>query len=89
MQANDTHAETDDDRDEAQRRMVLYLLTGVGGAQPLWSVEDLGRELESADAADVAVTELLRGGLAYRTADGFVFASRAGTVAVETIGYVL
>lgn len=88
MQANDTHVEADD-RDEARRRMVLYMLCGIDSGPPLWTVEDLARELESADAADVAVTELLRGGLAYRTADGFVFASRAATVAVETIGYVL
>lgn len=88
MQTNDTHAEADD-RDDDRRRTILYLLTGVGDAQPLWSVDDLGRELESADAADVAVNELLRGGLAYRTSDGFVFASRAGMVAVDTIGYVL
>ncbi len=88
MQANDTHADTAE-HDDDRRRMVLYLLTGVGGAQPLWSVDDLGRELESSEAADIAVNELLRAGLAYRTSDGFVFASRAGIVAVETTGYAM
>lgn len=40
-------------------------------------------------AADIAVNELLCDGLAYRTTDGFVFASRAGMVAVETTGFAM
>lgn len=74
---------------DAATRHVLYLLCGMSADQQVWSVDDLGREIESADSADIAVNELLRGGLAYRTTDGFVFASRAGMVAVETTGFAM
>lgn len=70
-------------------RHTLYLLCGMGGAQPLWSVDDLGREIESADAADIAVNELRRAGLVNQTCDGFVFATRAGVCAVATTGFVM
>jgi hypothetical protein len=68
---------------------VLYLLTGQRGSQPLWFVPDLGRMLESEDDADVAVDALRRSGLIHRTADGFVFATRAGARMVQLVGYVV
>jgi hypothetical protein len=62
--------------DEAERD-VLYLLTEPDDCQPLWSVEDIGREVES-DEPTTPVRGLLRAGLVNQTSDGFVFATRAG-----------
>ncbi len=70
-------------------RDVLYLLTGLEGDQPVWSVEDLGREMESVDATEVAVNGLHRAGLIHKTSDGFVFASRAGVHVVQLIGHTI
>jgi hypothetical protein len=74
---------------DASERDVLHLLTGQSGNQPLWTLPDLGRMLESDDAAEVAVDALQRAGLLYRTSDGYVFASRAGMRAVAMVGYVV
>jgi hypothetical protein len=70
-------------------RDILYLLTGLEGDQPVWSVSDLGGEMESTDAAEVAVNGLHRAGLIHQTSDGFVFASRAGVHVVQLIGHVI
>jgi hypothetical protein len=67
---------------------VLYLLTGMKGEQPLWTVEDLGREIEDAEDAEIACRGLQQAGLLFRTSDGHVFASRAGVRVVQIIGYV-
>jgi hypothetical protein len=69
-------------------RDVLYLLAGQGESSPIWSVPDLGREIESADDAEIAINGLLRAGLIYSTSDGFVFATRAGWRMVQMVGYV-
>jgi hypothetical protein len=69
-------------------RDVLYLLTGVGDSQPVWSVPELGRAIED-DDADVVVRGLHQAGLIHRTSDGFVFASRAGVRAVQMVGHVV
>jgi hypothetical protein len=61
--------------DEAERD-VLYLQTEPSDGQPIWSVEDIGREIES-QGAITFVRGLLRAGLVNRTGDGFVFATRA------------
>lgn len=68
-------------------REVLYLLTTEG--EPIWSVEDIGRAIDShVDAAD-AVVALQRAGLLNQTPDGHVFATRAGVCAVALIGAVV
>jgi hypothetical protein len=76
-------------RQDAIERDVLHMLTGQGGAQPLWSVPDLGRAMESDDDAEVAVDALHRAGLIHKTADGFVFATCAGMRAVQMVGYII
>jgi hypothetical protein len=68
-------------------RDVLYLLTDPYDNQPLWSVEDIGREMEHADRAEVAVRGLLCAGLIHRTSDGFVFATRAAVRHVQMVGH--
>jgi hypothetical protein len=62
---------------DVMERDVLYLLTEPSDGQPLWSVEDIGREIES-DEPTTPIRGLLRAGLVNQTSDGFVFASRAG-----------
>jgi hypothetical protein len=62
---------------DEMERDVLYLLTEPSDGQPLWSVEDIGREIESNEPT-TPVRGLLRAGLVNQTSDGFVFATRAG-----------
>jgi hypothetical protein len=64
---------------------VLYHLTTPEDGQPLWSVDDLNREMERRDVIDY-LNGLHRAGLIYRTRDGFVFATRA---AVRMVGLVI
>jgi hypothetical protein len=74
------HDEDIDDPARAYDRMerdVLYLLTEPDDCQPIWSPEDIGREIESKEPM-TPIRGLLRAGLIHRTSDGFVFASRAG-----------
>jgi hypothetical protein len=80
---HDNDIRTPAPRMEQVEQRVLHLLTDE---QPVWSIEDLARELESADDADVAVRELLGAGLVQRAGDGCVFATRATVRLVELIG---
>ncbi|MBA3808990.1 MAG: hypothetical protein H0X28_11475 [Solirubrobacterales bacterium] len=73
--------------DELERN-VLYLLTQPEDGQPLWSVEDIGREMET-DHALTFVHALRRAGLVHMTSDGFVFATRAGVRVTQLIGHVV
>jgi hypothetical protein len=75
-------------RHEQRTRDLLYLLTKPDDPQPLWSVEDAGREMRIEEPV-LHVVDLITAGLAYQTADGFVFASRAGYRAVQVIGQVV
>ena len=72
---------------DAVERNVLYLLTDPESGQPLWSVEDIERELETQDPL-VPVRGLLRAGLIHQTTDGFVFATRAAIRMVQIVGRV-
>jgi hypothetical protein len=67
-------------------QMALYLMTG--DEQPIWSVEDIGRDLDDPAGAEDAVRGLRRAGLVHQTTDGFVFATRAGWRMVEIVGKV-
>jgi hypothetical protein len=80
---NPTPASDHTEELDTVERDILYLLTGMEGDQPVWSVPDLGREMESTDATEVAVNGLHRAGLIHQTSDGFVFASRAGVHVVR------
>jgi hypothetical protein len=80
---------TPDERLTDAERDVLYLLTTPEDGEPLWSVQDVGREIESARDAEIAVNGLLRAGLIHKTYDGFVFAARAGVRTVQMVGHVI
>jgi glutamine synthetase adenylyltransferase len=81
MQTQDTR--TPAERMEQVERRVLYLLTDE---QPVWSIEDLAREVENAEHVRIAVQELLGAGLVAKAGDGCVFATRATVRIVELIG---
>lgn len=71
-------------RMEQTERRVLYLLTDE---QPVWTMEDLAREVESTEDARIAVQELAGAGLVTTTAgDGCVFATRATVRLLELTG---
>jgi hypothetical protein len=72
---------------DVEERDVLYLLTEPSEGQPLWSVEDIGREIESTEPI-VPVRGLLRAGLVNQTSDGYVFATRAAVRVVQMVGHV-
>jgi hypothetical protein len=63
-------------------RTILDLLTNPDG-QRLWSVEEIGREIENLVKAKDALAALYRAGLIHRTSDNFIFATRAATRASE------
>ena len=84
---HDQDIRTPAERGDALERDTLYLLTEPDG-QPIWSIEDIGREAETHEPM-VPVRGLLRAGLIYQTSDGFVFATRAGWRIVEMVGQVV
>jgi hypothetical protein len=75
------------ERWDVMERDVLYLLTGDD--LPIWSVEDIGRNIESPNNAVDAVRNLHCAGLLHQTSDGFVFATRAAFRLVEMVGQVV
>jgi hypothetical protein len=73
---------------EVLEREAVYLLTDPDRYQPIWSLEDIGRELETDQAIDV-VGPLIRAGLVNRTSDGHVFATRAAVRMVQMVGQIV
>jgi hypothetical protein len=69
-------------------RSLLYLLTDPDHYPTVWSVSDIGRELDYFDPESV-VYPLRRAGLVHKTADGFVFATQAAFRLVQIIGHVV
>jgi hypothetical protein len=72
-------------RYDALEQQILYLLTN---GLPIWSVADLGRELDDPPGVEDAVYGLRTGGLIHLTSDGFAFATRAAFRMVEIVGKV-
>jgi hypothetical protein len=81
MQSQDIR--TPAQRIEWAERRVLYLLTDE---QPVWSMDDLSREVESVEDTRSAVQELLGAGLVAKAGEDCVFATRATVRLVELIG---
>jgi hypothetical protein len=65
---------------------ILYALTEPGNNQPLWTIEDLAREMEDRGVID-KVNALHRAGLIHRTSDGYIFASRAAVRQIQLVGH--
>ncbi len=72
-------------RYDALELQILYLLTN---GQPVWSVADLGRELDDLPSVEDAVYGLRTAGLVHKMRGGFVFASRAAFRMIEIVGKV-
>jgi hypothetical protein len=72
----------------AMERDALYLLTDPDRYPTLWSVPDIGRELDYFDP-EAVILPLRNAGLIYRTSDGFVFATAAAFRLVQMIGQVV
>lgn len=54
----------------------------------VWSVADIGREMEYFDP-EALIYPLRRAGLLYQTSDGFVFARPAAFHLVSLVGHVI
>lgn len=67
-------------------RDILYVLTDREDNQPLWSLEDLAREMEHREII-VPVRALLRAGLINQTSDGYIFATRAAVRHIQLVGH--
>jgi hypothetical protein len=69
-------------------REAVYLMTDPDRYPPIWSIEDLGRELEYFDPESV-IRQLRNAGLVHRTSDNFVFATAAAYRMVQMVGEVV
>lgn len=79
----------DDPRSDSDiERDILYCLTDTDDGQPLWSADDIGRNLGLRHPGDYTYG-LRRAGLIHETTDGFIFATRAGVRSVQMIGRVI
>jgi hypothetical protein len=72
----------------AVQRDILYLITEPEDNQPLWTIQDLAREMDDRAVID-KVNELHRAGLVHRTSDGYIFASRAAIRHIQLVGRVV
>jgi hypothetical protein len=79
MHDHDTQAPAE--RLTGVEQYLLFLL--IEGGPPIWSVDDLAREVENPGDARIAVLDLQGAGLVHKTTDGFVFATRAASRLVE------
>jgi hypothetical protein len=70
-------------------REILWALTNPFNNQPVWSLEDLGRELGDQIAVADAVAMLHTADLIHCTADGFVLASRATVCLLGIVGCIV
>jgi hypothetical protein len=55
---------------------------------PIWSIADMGRELETHDPVAV-IRPLCNAVLIHRTSDDFVFAAAAAFLMVQMVGHVI
>lgn len=73
---------------DGMERDALYLMTDPGRYPTLWSVADIGREINYHDP-DAVIGPLLNAGLVHKTGDGFVFATAAAFRMVQMVGHVI
>jgi hypothetical protein len=85
----DANERTGQARDwDVMEREVIYLLTDPERHPPIWSIEDLGRELDYFDP-DSLIYPLRNAGLVHCTSDNFVFATAAAFRMVQMVGHVV
>lgn len=73
---------------DGMERDTLYLLTDPGRYPTIWSLPDLGREINHHDP-DAVTGPLINAGLVHKTSDGFVFATAAAFRMVQIVGQVI
>jgi hypothetical protein len=73
---------------DVMEREAVYLLTDPEHYPPIWSVADIGREIETSDP-EAVLRPLRNAGLVNKTADGFVFATAAAFRMVQMVGQVV
>jgi hypothetical protein len=73
---------------DVREREALYLLTDPDRYPPLWSVAEVGLQIEYFDP-EAVIRPLCNAGLVHRTSDGFVFASVAAFRMVQMVGHVV
>jgi hypothetical protein len=73
---------------DAMERETIYVMTDPDRWPAIWSVADLGRELETNDP-DAVLRPLVNAGLVHRIAGGFVFASASAFKMVALVGQVV
>jgi hypothetical protein len=72
---------------ETMEREIVYLLTDPDEHPPIWSVADIGRQMETEDPMAV-LRPLRNAGLIHKTTDGFVFATPSAHRMVGLVGRV-
>jgi hypothetical protein len=72
---------------DAMERETVYLLTDPDHHPPIWSLADLGRQIETNDP-DAIIRPLSNAGLIHRTGD-CVFATPAAYKMVGLVGQVV
>ncbi|MGO9321601.1 MAG: hypothetical protein ACLQBY_12480 [Solirubrobacteraceae bacterium] len=72
---------------DEMERDAIYLLTDPDHYPTIWSMADVGREMEYFDPESV-LRPLCNAGLVHRTSDGFVFATAAAFRMVRIVGQV-
>jgi hypothetical protein len=72
---------------DAMEREALYLLTDPGRWPPVWSMDDIGRQIET-EEPEAVVRPLRNAGLLHRTGD-CVFATPAAYRMVGLVGHVV
>ncbi|MGD1056146.1 MAG: hypothetical protein ABR992_01900 [Solirubrobacteraceae bacterium] len=73
---------------DAMETETVYLLTAPERHPTIWTVADLGRQLETHDPAAV-VRPLVGAGLLNRTSEDYVFATPAAFKWVQMFGHVV
>lgn len=90
----DENPTLDDEPNDQERkwdsleRDALYLLADPEHYPPIWSVPDIGRELDY-DDAEAVILPLRNAGLVHQTSDGYVFATAAAFKMVQIVGQVV
>jgi hypothetical protein len=73
---------------DAMERETLYLLTDPDRWPPVWSMGDIGRQMETDDPMEV-IQPLRNAGLVHTIGDAFVIATSAAFKMVQIVGQVV